>query len=675
MDDMTLEEIRKLLPDSSAVNVVHGLVEKGLIRVYENLHDRYVSKKEKYIVLNPQFNTEIELKALFQKLEKAPKQLNVLLAYLHIFQQEHQVKQTALLEQSNSGVVALKALIDKQIFQVQLLDANRIPLGNADSVKWQELSAHQTEAYQHIQNHFSQQQTVLLHGLTGSGKTHVYFHLIRDALAKGKQVLYLLPEIALTTQIIHKLRQAFGEQVGIYHSRFSNMERVELWQHIRQGKYNIVIGARSALLLPMHELGLIILDEEHDVSFKQQDPAPRYHARDAALVLARIKQAAVILGSATPSLESWQNVQTGKYKLVQLTERFGEGQLPKIQLIDKKEEKTLNKYQGIFSPTLTRAIQETIQMGKQVILFQNRRGYAPLLMCQTCGWIPQCKYCDVSMTYHKQSDMMQCHYCGSRQSPVKICPDCGGNRIQAKSFGTEKVEEEIRQTFPHARVERFDWDVLKHKNKYQEIIRQFEKRQIDILVGTQMLVKGLDFEHVNLVGVLNADNLLSYPDFRVNERTFQMLAQVGGRAGRTNDQGRVLIQVYRTDHPVIQSVLRNDYAGFVQKELEERKAFLYPPFTRLLKITLKHHNELLVQNAAQTLCENLRKQSNLLVYGPGEPGIARVRNKYLREIMVKMQKDSQESNQLKSFIRQEISLLGTQRTFANVLVICDMDPY
>jgi primosomal protein N' (replication factor Y) len=279
------------------------------------------------------------------------------------------------------------------------------------------------------------------------------------------------------------------------------------------------------------------------------------------------------------------------------------------------------------------------------------------------------------MTYHKQSDMMQCHYCGSRQSPVKICPDCGGNRIQAKSFGTEKVEEEIRQTFPHARVERFDWDVLKHKNKYQEIIRQFEKRQIDILVGTQMLVKGLDFEHVNLVGVLNADNLLSYPDFRVNERTFQMLAQVGGRAGRTNDQGRVLIQVYRTDHPVIQSVLRNDYTGFVQKEMEERKAFLYPPFTRMLKITLKHGNELLVKNAAQTLCENLRTQSNLLVYGPGEPGIARVRNKYLREIMVKMQKDSQESHLLKSFIRQEISLLGTQRSFANVIVICDVDPY
>jgi primosomal protein N' (replication factor Y) len=494
-------------------------------------------------------------------------------------------------------------------------------------------------------------------------------------IAKGKQVLYLLPEIALTTQIIHKLRQAFGEQVGIYHSRFSNMERVELWQNIRQGKYKIVIGARSALLLPLHHLGLIILDEEHDVSFKQQEPAPRYHARDAALVLAKIKDASVILGSATPSLESWQNVQLGKYKLVKLTERFGEGQLPKIQLIDKKEEKALNKYQGIFSPTLTKAIQETIQMGKQVILFQNRRGYAPLLMCQTCGWIPQCKYCDVSMTYHKQSDMMQCHYCGSRQSPVKICPDCGGNRIQAKSFGTEKVEEEIRQTFPHARVERFDWDVLKHKNKYQEIIRQFEKRQIDILVGTQMLVKGLDFEHVNLVGVLNADNLLSYPDFRVNERTFQMLAQVGGRAGRTNDQGRVLIQVYRTDHPVIQSVLRNDYTGFVQKEMEERKAFLYPPFTRMLKITLKHGNELLVKNAAQTLCENLRTQSNLLVYGPGEPGIARVRNKYLREIMVKMQKDSQESHLLKSFIRQEISLLGTQRSFANVIVICDVDPY
>jgi primosomal protein N' (replication factor Y) len=487
--------------------------------------------------------------------------------------------------------------------------------------------------------------------------------------------LYLLPEIALTTQIIRKLRATFGDKIGIYHSRFSNNERVEVWQKIQHQKYDVVIGARSALMLPFAHLGLIIVDEEHDTSYKQQDPAPRYHARDSAIYLANQAEANIVLGSATPSVESYYNAKQNKYKLVELAARFGEGKLPAIHFIDSKKEQVEKRMKGIFSQTLIDEIQKSIQSKKQVILFQNRRGYSPFLQCTTCGWVPQCKYCDVSLTYHKVTDQLHCHYCGSKSPIIKICLACGGNRILAKSFGTEKIEEEIKQQFPNARVQRFDWDAMRTKNKYQEIIRQFEKQEIDILVGTQMVVKGLDFEHVNLVGVLSADSLLSYPDFRVNERVFQLLEQVSGRAGRKDGDGNVFIQAYKVNNPTLLKVQEHDFENFFLRELEGRKDFQYPPYTRIIKITLKHRDQKTVLDAAQKLGLDLAELPKTILFGPAEPPIARVRNLFIQEILLKINRDSDHVKQIKSTLKEKISMLNITKNFSTVNVQVDVDPF
>jgi primosomal protein N' (replication factor Y) len=537
------------------------------------------------------------------------------------------------------------------------------------------LSKIQQKAYEEIQSGFAEKKPVLLKGITGSGKTHIYFQLIKDCIQQGKQALYLLPEIALTTQIIRKLRATFGDKIGIYHSRFSNNERVEVWQKIQHQQYDVVIGARSALLLPFSNLGLIIVDEEHDTSYKQQDPAPRYHARDSAIYLAYQSEANIVLGSATPSVESYYNAKQNKYKLVELGARFGEGKLPPIHFIDAKKEQVEKRMKGIFSQTLIDEIQKTIQAKKQVILFQNRRGYSPFLQCTTCGWVPQCKYCDVSLTYHKVTDQLHCHYCGSKSPVIKICLACGGNRILAKSFGTEKIEEEIKQQFPNARVQRFDWDAMRTKNKYQEIIRQFEKQEIDILVGTQMVVKGLDFEHVNLVGVLSADSLLSYPDFRVNERVFQLLEQVSGRAGRKDGDGNVFIQAYKVNNPTLLKVQEHDFENFFLKELEGRKDFQYPPYTRIIKITLKHRDQKTVLDAAQKLGLDLAELPKTILFGPAEPPIARVRNLFIQEILLKINRDSDHVKQIKSTLKEKISMLNITKNFSTVNVQVDVDPF
>jgi primosomal protein N' (replication factor Y) len=537
------------------------------------------------------------------------------------------------------------------------------------------LSKIQQKAYEEIQSGFAEKKPVLLKGITGSGKTHIYFQLIKDCIQQGKQALYLLPEIALTTQIIRKLRATFGDKIGIYHSRFSNNERVEVWQKIQHQQYDVVIGARSALLLPFANLGLIIVDEEHDTSYKQQDPAPRYHARDSAIYLAYQSEANIVLGSATPSVESYYNAKQNKYKLVELGARFGEGKLPPIHFIDAKKEQVEKRMKGIFSQTLIDEIQKTIQAKKQVILFQNRRGYSPFLQCTTCGWVPQCKYCDVSLTYHKVTDQLHCHYCGSKSPIIKICLACGGNRILAKSFGTEKIEEEIKQQFPNARVQRFDWDAMRTKNKYQEIIRLFEKQEIDILVGTQMVVKGLDFEHVNLVGVLNADSLLSYPDFRVNERVFQLLEQVSGRAGRKDGDGNVFIQAYKVNNPTLLKVQEHDFENFFLEELADRKDFQYPPFTRLIKITLKHRDQKTVLDAAQKLGLDLAELPKTILFGPAEPPIARVRNLFIQEILLKINRDSEHVKLIKSVLKEKISMLNITKNFSTVNVQVDVDPF
>jgi len=674
-NDITLDEVQKIVQEKSAWKIVNSLIDKKLVSVYENLYENYKPKKENFVFLVEEYQPEEKLKLLFEILEKAPKQLHLLLTYLHLVKTEKNVLQADLLKHANASQPQLKALCEKGIFEVKKLEVDRLQTEYKGELIENVLSEIQQKAYEEIQLGFAEKKPVLLKGITGSGKTHIYFQLIKDCIQQGKQALYLLPEIALTTQIIRKLRATFGDKIGIYHSRFSNNERVEVWQKIQHQKYDVVIGARSALMLPFAHLGLIIVDEEHDTSYKQQDPAPRYHARDSAIYLANQAEANIVLGSATPSVESYYNAKQNKYKLVELAARFGEGKLPAIHFIDSKKEQVEKRMKGIFSQTLIDEIQKSIQSKKQVILFQNRRGYSPFLQCTTCGWVPQCKYCDVSLTYHKVTDQLHCHYCGSKSPIIKICLACGGNRILAKSFGTEKIEEEIKQQFPNARVQRFDWDAMRTKNKYQEIIRLFEKQEIDILVGTQMVVKGLDFEHVNLVGVLNADSLLSYPDFRVNERVFQLLEQVSGRAGRKDGDGNVFIQAYKVNNPTLLKVQEHDFENFFLEELAGRKDFQYPPFTRLIKITLKHRDQKTVLDAAQKLGLDLAELPKTILFGPAEPPIARVRNLFIQEILLKINRDSDHVKQIKSTLKEKISMLNITKNFSTVNVQVDVDPF
>ena len=674
-NDITLDEVQKIVQEKSAWKIVNSLIDKKLVSVYENLYENYKPKKENFVFLVEEYQPEEKLKLLFEILEKAPKQLHLLLTYLHLVKTEKNVLQADLLKHANASQPQLKALCEKGIFEVKKLEVDRLQTEYKGELIENVLSEIQQKAYEEIQLGFAEKKPVLLKGITGSGKTHIYFQLIKDCIQQGKQTLYLLPEIALTTQIIRKLRATFGDKIGIYHSRFSNNERVEVWQKIQHQKYDVVIGARSALMLPFAHLGLIIVDEEHDTSYKQQDPAPRYHARDSAIYLANQAEANIVLGSATPSVESYYNAKQNKYKLVELAARFGEGKLPAIHFIDSKKEQVEKRMKGIFSQTLIDEIQKSIQAKKQVILFQNRRGYSPFLQCTTCGWVPQCKYCDVSLTYHKVTDQLHCHYCGSKSPIIKICLACGGNRILAKSFGTEKIEEEIKQQFPNARVQRFDWDAMRTKNKYQEIIRLFEKQEIDILVGTQMVVKGLDFEHVNLVGVLNADSLLSYPDFRVNERVFQLLEQVSGRAGRKDGDGNVFIQAYKVNNPTLLKVQEHDFENFFLEELAGRKDFQYPPFTRLIKITLKHRDQKTVLDAAQKLGLDLAELPKTILFGPAEPPIARVRNLFIQEILLKINRDSEHVKLIKSVLKEKISMLNITKNFSTVNVQVDVDPF
>ncbi len=673
--DITLDEVQKIVQDNSAWKVVNSLIEKGLVSVYENLNENYKPKKENYVFLLPNYEVEDKLKALLNQLDKAPKQLNILLTYLHLKQTEQGVLQSELLKLAEATSAQLKSLCEKDIFEVRKIEVDRLRFEYTGERVENVLNEMQQKAYQKTIDSFAFQKPVLLKGITGSGKTHIYFKLIEDCIASGKQALYLLPEIALTAQIIRKLRSVFGDRIGMYHSRFSNNERVEVWHKIQHKEYDVVIGARSAIFLPFVDLGLIIVDEEHDSSYKQQEPSPRYNARDAALYLANTHKAAIILGSATPSLESYYNTQQGKYSLIELNERYGHAALPTVKLVDTKQEIIEKRQNGIFSLPLVNAIKQSLEHKKQVILFQNRRGYSPFSMCMSCGWVPHCKYCDVSLTYHKISDQLHCHYCGSKSPYIRLCSACGGNKIVSKSFGTEKVEDDIKHLFPNAKVQRFDWDVMRTKNKYNEIIRQFEKGEIDILVGTQMVVKGLDFEHVNLVGVLSADSLLSYPDFRVNERVFQLLEQVSGRAGRKDAIGNVIIQLYKTNHPTILHVKAHDYLSFYQEELDMRKEFLYPPFTRLIKITLKHKKQEIVLEAANILAKGMVEHSKIVVFGPAEPSIARVRNLYIQEILLKINKDTNIIQQLKHELKHKIALLTTAKNFSQVRVILDVDPY
>lgn len=674
--ELRIEEVQLILDKADVYSVIKKLIEKNVLLVYEELKEVYKEKKENYVQLHEHYAAEEQLAGLFNELGKAPKQMELLLAYLHLLKTQGSVLQSELLKKSGASAAQLKGLVDKNVVWIEKRTVDRVPgAGKADAQVDFELSPAQEKALAELHHCFESKQVTLLHGVTSSGKTQLYMKLIEEHVNSGKQVLYLLPEIALTAQIIRRLQKHFGKKIGIYHSRFSNNERVEIWNKVKTGELQIVLGARSSLLLPFRDLGLIILDEEHDASFKQQDPAPRYHARDSAIYYAGLFGAKVLLGSATPALESYFNAQQGKYGLVELTERFGGVAMPAIEIIDLKKEQAEKTMQENFTPQLRNAIGVSLADNKQVILFQNRRGYAPFLMCTTCGWIPNCQNCDVSLTYHRNQDKLQCHYCGTRYPYVHTCAACGSsNTLVPKNFGTEKIEDDLIQVFPKARIARMDMDAVRNKDSHNKMIQLLEQQGIDILVGTQMVVKGLDFDNVNLIGILSADSLLSFPDFRVNERAFQLMEQVAGRAGRRDGQGKVIIQASNTRHPILHFVTTHDYKGMYAAEVAERQRFGYPPFYRLLKITMKHKQQQVVEQAAHILSNWLRPHIGANLVGPAAPLVGRVRTYYLQEMLIKLPRDTKVIAQTKQLLREHFTKLQAEKQYRSVLIVPDVDP-
>ncbi len=668
---LQLTEVQQVLDATHVYPVIKKLIDKNICFIWEELSERYKIKKENYVLLHPHYQSEEALGKVLNEWKGAPKQMELLLAFLHLQKTEGDVTQPALLKKSGATAAQLKGLAEKNMLIIEKRSVDRIPGLPKDVHINFELSPLQQECLTQVSNCFIDKNVCLLHGVTGSGKTLLYIKLIEEEFRKGKQVLYLLPEIALTAQLIRRLQIHFGGNIIIYHSKFNNHERIELWNKIRTGEVKIVLGARSALLLPYKDLGLIIVDEEHDSSYKQQDPAPRYNARDAAIYYASLFGAKVLLGSATPSVESYFNAKQKKYGLVYLNERYGGIELPAIEIVNTRQ--VAQKGKVMISPQLKEAIQTSLDENKQVILFQNRRGYNPYLICGSCGYIPQCTHCDVSLTLHKYSNKLHCHYCGSTYPKLITCPACGTNTWLEKNFGTEKIEEQLEEDFAKYKIARMDVDSVRGKTAHDNLIQLFEQRRIDILVGTQMVVKGLDFDHVSLVGILDADGLLSFADFRVNERAFQLMEQVSGRAGRKHAQGKVLIQAMNVKHPVLELVQQHDYEKFYGYEIENRKEFFYPPYSRIVMLTLKHKDKNTVTAAAEKLVALLRQDLKDFVVGPAAPVIGRLRNQYLMEIMLKLPKEPGMSVTYKKVIRNHINLMQSEKSLRSVVVIADVD--
>ena len=702
--ELKLTEVQQLLDSSHVYPVIKRLIEKKVCFVWESLKETYSAKTESYVILAPEYSNEDKLAELLNNWGRAPKQQELLLAYLHLSRTEGAVTRPELLKKSGASDAQLKGLLDKNILRIEKRRVDRIKYLPRDVNIDFELTPAQQKAFDQINEVFEEgdksaiegaalsgvegrkpRSVCLLHGITSSGKTQVYIRQIEKAISKGRQVLYLLPEIALTSQIIRRLQKHFGGLIGIYHSKFSQNERLETWNKIRTGEIKIILGARSSIFLPFQDLGLIVADEEHDTSYKQQEPAPRYHARDAAIYYASLFGAKVLLGSATPSVETYYNAVSGKYGLVELMERYGQIQLPEITVIDTKALRFVKKAEEgpgtgsrdngkpILSPALHSAIEQSLAGGKQVILFQNRRGYSPYQVCEVCGWIPQCRNCDVSLNFHKLTNKLHCHYCGTVYPPVNTCAACGNHKFVQRNFGTERIEEYLEEVFPKARVARMDIDSVRGKTAHDSLIQQFEQQRIDILVGTQMVVKGLDFDNVNLVGILDGDSILNFADFRVNERAFQLMEQVSGRAGRKGDQGIVLIQVSNIAHPVLGYVKAHDYKLFFQHELAHRQAFGYPPYARVIQVTFRHKDKDIVNSAAQFFANNLKKEFGAYLVGPAEPVVARIRNQYLMELMLKLPKDGHTINFAKHVIQQQTAIVQSNQKWRSVVIIPDVD--
>ncbi len=674
--ELTVSDIAKLLGQKTVMPILKLLFEKNVIHISEEVSERYKPRKKTFITLNPVYHDQEKLKELFGILEKrAPKQADAVLAYMKLARHQKSITKSELIEESGAGAASITSLIEKEVFVAEEKIVSRLHDEDEDEYSNFKLSGEQQRVLGSVKEQFEQKDVVLLHGVTSSGKTQIYIRLIEEMIANGKQVLYLLPEIALTTHIIERLRQYFGTNIGVYHSKFNDAERVEVWQKVLNNEYKVVLGARSSVFLPFADLGLIIVDEEHEVSYKQFDPAPRYNARDAAIFLANMHSGKVLLGSATPSFESYFNARTQKYGLAELTERYGGVEMPTIEVVSIAEETKRKTMQSHFTGVLMADMQTALGNKEQVILFQNRRGYAPVLLCKICAYTPKCINCDVSLTYHKHTNKLHCHYCGYKEDIPHICPACGSTHIEYKGFGTEKVEDELTMLLPDARIARMDLDTTRSRSSLQTILNNLEEKKIDILVGTQMVAKGLDFADVTVIGIINADSLLKFPDYRANERSYHLLAQVSGRAGRRGKQGKVVIQTYDPAHRVIKQVIENNYHDLYFTEMEERKSFKYPPFYRIISLDIKHKDPEILYNQSVYLGNELRKQFGDRVIGPETPLISRIRNYYIKSIMLKFEKDGLSINKVKVAIRDIITQFQTTKLSKGSIIQPDVDPY
>lgn len=679
---LDLKEISEIVGIKTIQPIIKELIDKQIVISQEELSYKFIPKTAIFYSFTKEYQDESHLNELIEKLEHNKQQEKQFYALMAILQEIN-------INDSEKAIVSKKSLIDKEIsasalaslekkgiIESKRLQVDRFLTSDETLKEKKKLADFQIKALKEIQQHFLEKDVCLLHGITGSGKTEIYVELIEEQLKLGKQVLFLLPEIALTTQLISRLSVYFGDLIGVYHSKFNQNERVEIWNHVlldHPKRFRIILGARSSIFLPFRNLGLIIVDEEHESSFKQYDPSPRYNARDCAFVLAKSFKAKVLLGSATPSIESYYNAKSHKFALVEINERFGGIKLPEILVADVKKEirqKTMHEH---FSSFLLNHIEDALKLEEQVILFQNRRGYTPLWTCEVCAWIPKCKSCDVSLTYHKHSNSLKCHYCGFTSPPVGTCNNCGSNRLKMLGFGTEKIEDDLSILFPDKIISRMDLDSTRSKNAYQTIISDFEDKKINMLIGTQMLTKGLDFDNVSLVGILDADMLLNRPDFRAFERSFQLMTQVAGRAGRKKKRGKVIIQTREPDHWIIQKVIENNYIEFYNNEIIERRNFFYPPFYKIIRITLKSKNENELNVSAQELASSLQKVFKERVLGPEFPLIKRINNLFLKQINLKIEREAS-STKVKERLQEMIDLFYSIPSNKSIRIVIDIDP-
>jgi primosomal protein N' (replication factor Y) len=668
-----MEQLIEIVQQKNIFPLLKSLYVKEAILLSEELKETYKPKTVSCIKLTSTYEQETALEELFKQLEKQPKQTDALLAYLHLQQQGKDIEKSELIKKSGVSESSLKTLVKNSVFEEYKLRVDRVN-NNLNISETFSLNEFQEKAIEETKIHLKSKDVVLIHGVTSSGKTHVYVKLIEEIIAQGKQVLFLLPEIALTSQIVARVQKYFGNKAAAFHSKYSQNERFELWHKIKSGEVQVIIGARSAVFLPFNQLGLIIVDEEHESSYKQNDPAPRYNARDASIMLGHIWKCKTILGSATPSFESYYNAKIERYGLVNMKQRFGEIAMPEMITANIAEETRVKTMKGHFTSVLFNEIERAVNNHEQVILFQNRRGYAPMLECQNCHWMPKCTNCDIHLTYHKYINSLKCHYCGYSQKVPQSCHACGSHLLNLKGLGTEKVEDELNIYFPNARVARLDLEATKTKHGHEQIIKSFEKHEADILVGTQMISKGLDFEKVSIVGIINADQLLFFPDFRAHERAFQLLTQVSGRAGRKNKKGKVIVQTSVPNHHVIQEVIHQRYEHIYANETEERKSYQYPPFYRLIKIIVKHKDYKVAQDAAQHLRDLLYKRLGEHIIGPESPYVSRIRNQYIKEMLIKVERNATYLNDLKKFIREQVFSTQTVTEFKRVIIFADVDP-